>query len=391
MPRPVAPRFRWTVRLRLTALYGTLFLATGVLLLTVTYLLVAHTPPWAGVEPPAPPELVPSNSGVAEPQVPLDDDLGRQRASDLQQLLVASGIALAWMTFVSIGLGWLMAGRVLRPLHTMAVTVRSISARDLHQRLDACGPADEVKELADTFDGLLAHLEDAFEAQRRFVANASHELRTPLTFERSVLEIALADQEASVTDLRDACRRVLDSNRQQGELIEALLTLARSQRGIERRTELDLAVLAGTFLAATRPDAAGPRVEAELSPAPVSGDPALVERLLANVVDNAMRHNAEDGWVTVRTGVHAGRPTLRVRNSGPVIPPAQVASLLQPFQRLHATRLQGQDGWGVGLSIVAAIAAAHDARLDITPLPAGGLDMGIGFPQLPPEPGNGHP
>ena len=378
--------FRWTIRLRLTLLYGALFLATGVLLLTVTYLLVAHTPSWAEVTPPRAPELtLPSGAGpalqVPSPAVASQEQLARQRADDLRQLFVASGIALALMTFVSVGLGWLMAGRVLHPLRTMAVTAKSISANDLHQRLHQHGPADEIKELADTFDTLLDHLQAAFEAQRRFVANASHELRTPLTFERSLLEVALADPEATAANLRNACQRVLTSNQQQGKLIEALLTLARSQRGLDRRTQLDLAVLTDALLdRAQASTATGLRIEADLDPALITGDPPLVERLIANLVDNALRHNVTNGSVTVWTGIHAGRPTLRVRNTGPVILPTQVDTLFQPFQRLQATRADGQDGFGIGLSIVAAIATAHEAEVHAQPLPHGGFDVHISFP-----------
>jgi signal transduction histidine kinase len=381
-------RFGWTIRLRLTLLYGALFLAAGVLLLAVTYVLVAHTPGWAEVTPPRAPELTPPGGAGPAPQVPSpsvasQEQLARQRTEDLRQLLVASGIALALMTFVSVGLGWLMAGRVLRPLRTMAVTAKSISANDLHQRLHQRGPNDEIKELADTFDTLLDHLQDAFEAQRRFVANASHELRTPLTFERSLLEVALADPDATTADLRNACHRVLTSNQQQGKLIEALLTLARSQRGLDRRTDMDLAVLTDALLDGARANTAlGLRIDADLHPAPIAGDPPLIERLIGNLVDNAVRHNITDGSITVWTGIHAGRPTLRVRNTGPVILAAQVEPLFQPFQRLEATRTHGRDGFGIGLSIVAAIAAAHDAELHAQPSPHGGLDIRTSFPPL---------
>jgi signal transduction histidine kinase len=388
--RPRPRRLRWTIRLRLTLLYGALFLGASVLLLAVTYVLVAHTPSWAEVTPPRAPEpTLPDGAGsplqVPAPSVESQGQLARQRADDLRQLLVASGIAMALMTFVSVGLGWLMAGRVLRPLRTMAVTARSISANDLHQRLDRPGPADEIKELADTFDELLGHLQDAFEAQRRFVANASHELRTPLTFERSLLEVALADPEATAADLRRACERVLTSNHQQEKLIEALLTLARSQRGLDRRVDLDLAALTDALLDSPASPASGLRIEADLSYAPLTGDQPLVERLIANLVDNALRHNVPDGSVTVWTGVHAGRPMLRVRNTGPVILPAQVDALFEPFHRLHATRTNG-DGLGIGLSIVAAIATAHHADLHAEPLPQGGLDVRTSFPARPQEP-----
>ncbi|OKH98940.1 two-component sensor histidine kinase [Streptomyces sp. CB02923] len=386
------PRVRWTIRLRLTLLYGALFLLTGVLLLTVVYLLVAGRPPWAGVEPPSPPAatVTPSGLGAAldvpAPSVDLERQLQQQRSDYLEKLLTSSGIALALLTLLSVWLGWLMAGRALRPLRTMADTAKAISANDLHRRLGAPGPSDEIKDLADTFDALLDHLEGAFEAQRRFVANASHELRTPLTFERSLLEITLADPDASAAELRETCVRVLGSNARQEKLIEALLTLARSQRGLDRRVPVDLAGLAAEHLG--RPhDADGPpgvRIGSDLAPAAVLGDPPLVERLIINLVDNAVRHNVPDGRVRVWTGLHEGRPALSVRNTGPAVLPSQLELIFQPFQRLRATRLGGHDGQGIGLSIVAAIAAAHDADLHAEALPEGGLEIRVNFPPVAP-------
>lgn len=391
--RPASGPFakvRWTIRLRLTLLYGALFLVTGVLLLTVVYLLVAGRPPWAGVEPPAPPaaSVTPSGLGlgadVPAPTVDLEQQLQQQRSDYLEKLLTSSGIALVLLTFLSVWLGWLMAGRALRPLRTMADTAKEISANDLHRRLGAPGPSDEIKDLADTFDALLDHLEGAFEAQRRFVANASHELRTPLTFERSLLEITLADPDASAAELRETCVRVLGSNARQEKLIEALLTLARSQRGLDRRVPVDLAALAADHLDRPR-DTDGPagvRIGGELAPAAVLGDPPLVERLIINLVDNAVRHNVPDGQVRVRTGLRAGRPALSVRNTGPEVLPSQLELIFQPFQRLRATRLGGHDGQGIGLSIVAAIAAAHDADLHAEALPEGGLEIRVEFPPV---------
>ena len=363
-----------TLRLRLALLYGSLFLATGLLLLAITYALVAGTTPWTPVEPPDP--VLPS--GPAPPLPGIDLQLAEQRHAYLRLLLVASGVALALMTVLSVWLGWLMAGRALRPLRAMAETAREISASDLHRRLGAPGPSDEIKELADTFDALLDRLESAFEAQRRFVANASHELRTPLTFERALLEITLADPDASAADLRAACERVLAGNEEQEKLIEALLTLARSQRGLDRRVPLDLAVHAGECLELARPE--GLHLTSDLAPAPATGDPSLVARLIGNLVDNALRHNTPGGSVLVRTSLEDGLPTLRVRNTGPVIRPDQLDLIFQPFQRLGSTRLNGHEGQGIGLSIVTAIASAHHAALTATPLPEGGLDIRVSFP-----------
>jgi signal transduction histidine kinase len=307
----------------------------------------------------------------------------------VRKLLVASGVALAGMTVISVGLGWLMARRALRPLRAMALTARAISERSLHRRLAVQGPQDEIKGLADTFDGLLERLEDAFKAQRRFVANASHELRTPLTLSRSLLEIALADPDASAPDLRRTCQRVLASNQHLERLIEALLTLARSQRGLDVRVEVDLAAVAAESVDGLGAQAAVRqcRIESVLAPARTEGDGRLIERLIGNLVDNAVRYNVPGGRVTVRTGLEAGRPTLRVLNTGPEIAPDQIDALFEPFQRLDTTRVHHeQGGLGVGLSIVAAIVLAHGAEMHACPGPEGGLDIRIGFPPAPARP-----
>jgi signal transduction histidine kinase len=391
---------RRTIRLRLTALYGGIFLGSGAVLLSLVYLLVAHGVLGGGITLPKPPAN-PTAGGSAAPTVPttlirptgirFSDEIARERADFLHELLLASGVALALLILLSVWLGWLMTGRALRPLRTMALNAKAITATDLHLRLAAPGPADEIKELADTFDELLSHLEDAFEAQRRFVANASHELRTPLTFERSLLEVTLADPNASAQRLREVCGRLLDSNEQQEQLIEALLTLARSQRGLDHRTTVDLAEPAEEHLATLREsDApAGVRIEADLAPATTVGDPALVARLITNLIDNALRHNVPDGWVRVTTGTVAGRPTVRVLNSGPQIPADRIDQIFQPFQRLHTTRTNGRAGQGIGLSIVAAIASAHNAQLRAVPRGSGaagdgGLDVTVAFPAPPP-------
>ncbi|MFD0686126.1 sensor histidine kinase [Actinomadura fibrosa] len=387
---------RWTIRLRLTLLCGALFAAAGAALLAVTYLLATRALPWAGIEPPRPPDLGLPGPPPGVPDVPDP----ASRADDLRQFLLASVLGLVLMTVVAVGLGWLLAGRALRPLRAMAATARDISARSLHRRLAVRGPADEVKDLADTVDGLLDRLEASFEAQKAFVAHASHELRTPLTFERSLLEVTLADEDAAAATLRTACLRVLDSNRRQERLIAALLTLARGQRGLDHREDLDLAVIAATVLdrpaapdhpaAPGRAAGEGPVVEAELDPAPTVGDARLVERLVANLADNAVRYNVPDGRVVIRTGVHGGRPTLCVGNTGPVVAPEDAAALVRPFTRLERGRTGdggGGDGLGLGLSIVAAIAGAHGADLDVCARPGGGLDVRVAFPPPPDPPG----
>jgi signal transduction histidine kinase len=301
-----------------------------------------------------------------------------QQAETLRRLLVNSLVALAVMALVAILLGWVMAGRALRPVAEMTATVRRITADRLDRldrRLAVPGPDDELKKLADTFDELLDRLQAAFTAQRRFVANASHELRTPLTLQQTLAEVALADPRADAGSLRAVLRRVLAAGRQQEHLIEALLTLARSQQGLHHRQRVDLATVTGDTLV-QRADS-GLRIESVLHPATTSGDLALIERLVANLLDNAVRHNVSDGWISVATGTHSGRPTLWVSNSGPVIPPAQVHALLEPFQRLGNARRSTGDGLGLGLSIVAAIVDAHRGVLDVRALPHGGLDVTV--------------
>ncbi|MEV0970034.1 sensor histidine kinase [Microtetraspora glauca] len=366
---------RRTVRLRLTLLYSGLFLMAGVLLVVLIYVLVEHSPF------PGPPTAPTPPGGMRLP-VPVPQ-VEEQQAENLRRLLVNSLIALAVMAFASMLLGWLMAGRVLRPLGEMTATVRRITADRLDRRLAASGPDDELKELADTFDELLNRLEAAFTAQRRFVANASHELRTPLTLQQAMVEVALADVEADAESLRVVMERLLAAGKHQERLIEALLTLARGQQGLDHRQPFDLAVI--TRQAIGRQGDPGVRVQSPLHPAPASGDPALIERLVANLLDNAVRHNVPDGWITVATAVQAGRPTLRISNSGPVIPPDRVDTLLQPFQRMETGRRATGDGLGLGLSIVTAIVDAHRGVLEARPLPEGGLEVTVVLerPEIP--------
>lgn len=386
VPRPRSPfrLVRWTARLRLTLLYGGLFLVSGAALLTITYFLVA-----SGSEPrfflvgSGPDGGLPADG--EEMRRAMTSHADRQREATLHQLLVQSGVALALMSAVSVALGWLTAGRVLRPVRTMTEKARRISERNLHERLAVTGPADELKDLGDTFDSLLARLDSAFDAQKRFVANASHELRTPLTLQRALIEVALSNPAADARSLRTVCERVLAAGEHQERLIEALLTLARGQRGLERRRPTDLAPVVAEALRAANPEeTAGVRIERSLAPAWTSGDPRLVERLVTNLVDNALRHNVDPatggaGWVRVSTGTEGGRPVVRVVNSGPAVPPDSVGTLFQPFRR-HEPRAGGPDGLGLGLSIVAAVATAHGAEVTAVPGPEGGLDIAVAFP-----------
>ncbi|MCW2965664.1 MAG: hypothetical protein JWO17_2916 [Actinomycetia bacterium] len=386
-----------SVRLRLTLLYGTLFLVSGAALLAINYILVSHqytskfffstaTGDPGGViiggssSVPAPVGL-PPGVGLSKSQV----IAGARNTSTaaLRQLLLQSAIALAIMAVASIWLGWLIAGRALRPLRTITNAARDISASNLHRRLALDGPDDEVRQLANTFDDLLGRLEMSFEAQRQFVANASHELRTPLTLERTLVEVALADPEATIDTLRATCERVLGVGEQQERLIEALLTLSRSQRGLDSHEPFDLAEVATEILETRGPDAAsrGLYVDTALNPAAVSGDQRLGERLVANLVDNAARHNVPGGRIDVATTTtKAGRAVLTVLNTGPVISPDELDRLYQPFQRASADRNGDEDGLGLGLSIVQAISAAHGATIATRARPNGGLEIAVTFP-----------
>jgi signal transduction histidine kinase len=385
-----------SIRWRLTLVYSALFVLAGAALLGFTYLLASQSKPSTTVGSFEGPGL-PGADGLASPDPPtLTTYAEALRADQLHQLLVEAGIALAVMTFVSVALGWLMAGRVLAPLRTMTGAARRISADNLRQRLAMPGPDDELKAMADTFDDVLDRLEGAFEAQKQFVANASHELRTPLTLQQAIVDVALADPGASVESLRAACLRVRAAGQEQERLIDALLTLARSQGGLRRREFADLAeIVRGRLPESEEEDGdeggtgAGPRVQADLNSAPVLGDPQLIERLVVNLTDNAVRHNhagAEESWVRLWTGLEAGRAVLRIANTGPVIRRDQVAGLFQPFRRLGTARVRGRDGLGLGLSIVTAVATAHGGTVEAWPRPEGGLTVRVTLPGCPPTP-----
>jgi signal transduction histidine kinase len=290
-------------------------------------------------------------------------------------------MVLAVTALASAVLGWLASGRVLRPLREMTSTARTISAGNLSRRLALAGPDDEFKQLGDTLDELLARLEAAFEAQRRFVANASHELRTPLTFERTLLEVTLADPDASAAKLRATCEELLAAGREQERLLEALLTLASSERGLESREIVDLGTLCGRVAAGLRRqfDARSIHLTTALASAPTRGDPALIERLATNLLDNAARHNHAGGWAQISTATDAGRSTLTVMNGGAVVRPEEVDRLFEPFERLSDDRTGDHGRHGLGLSIVRAIAVAHDAHVAADARVGGGLVVTVIF------------
>jgi signal transduction histidine kinase len=385
------------VRLRLTLLYGVLFLLSGAVLLTVTYLLVAHGGPNVAMSTrstsPAGEQSVsvflgktlPTNVRLPEAErritEAIQEQAVRQQAEIMHQLLVQSCVALAIMSVIATALGWLVAGRVLRPLQTMTNSIQHISARNVHERLAVAGPRDELKNLADTIDGLLGRLDAALDSHKRFVANAAHELRTPLTLEHALLEEAVIDPDATADSFRAQFEQLMVVSEQQARLLESLLVLATSERGLDGLESVDLSGLTGDVLRAAEPEARRQdlAVAEEVRPARVTGAPALVECLVANLVDNAMSYNVPDGRVEVATGTEGARSFLSVTNTGPPVPPEMVGRLLSPFQRLDRTA--DEDGHhGLGLSIVQSIAAAHSADLIVRAQPGGGLAIRVLFP-----------
>jgi signal transduction histidine kinase len=375
-----ARRPRRTLRLRLTAWYGGLFLVSGAALLALTYGLVVQA-------------FTGNSAGNALCQAPgvRCHIIGAQQAraiavhehaTVLGELVSRSALAFALVAVISVGLGWLIAGRALRPLHTMTTTVRQISAASLSDRLALGAPRDELTELADTFDGLLARLEAAFTAQRQFIANAAHELHTPLARQRVIGQVALADPDADIESLRAAHERVLASGVQQQQLIDALLTLARGQAGLDSREPFDLADVVRKALADHQAELQSRHLtlRTTLGPAPTAGSPRLAARLTANLIDNALRHNRPGGQVEIGTATRDCRALLTVANTGPPVPAAAIGQIFQPFARLGTDRAGPQNGLGLGLPIVQAIAEAHDATIEARPRPGGGLFIEVSFP-----------
>jgi signal transduction histidine kinase len=392
---------RRTARLRLTALYGGVFLVCGAAVLALTYLLDGYAAHLSSDITKLPlgvfvggafgaaaqrDSVIPAGGSKEQAHAAAIRAALAQVAFDRDHLLITSGIALAAVAVIAVAVGWIIAGRVLRPLSTITAAARRISASSLHERLALPGPDDELKELADTLDGLFARLEASFDAQRRFAANASHELRTPLTRERALLEVTRADPDASAATWQDVSRDLLAFNAEQERLIEALLTLASSEADPGEHEPADLAAITSAALAAARPAISdrGLNVHADVQPAVLNGDPLLIQQLVTNLIDNATRHNKPGGDIRVATGIgHAGA-ILSVANAGPVVPAAAIERLFQPFQRLGPRPARRDGGHGLGLSIVRAIAAAHDAAITARPRPGGGLTIDIAF--APPRP-----
>lgn len=359
---------RRTLRFRLALLYSGVFFVSGVVLLAIVVASFSASRTSA----PVPGQPIVSDATVTQ-----------QHGADLRVLLISSSIGLAIMVVAAFIVGWIMAGRALRPLLTMTTTAQAISASSLHSRIGLDSPYAEFKELGATLDDLFGRLEASFTSQRNFVANASHELRTPLTAERALLQVTLADPDASIATLRSACEELLTLSATQEELIESLLTLASGENGVEQWESVDLGAITADAIADRRDEALRRdiRLQAAIAETRTSGDPRLVESLVANLIDNAIRHNVDGGTVDVATAASDDGAWVEVRNTGTVIPPGEVDRLFMPFQRLSAGRLGQREGHGLGLAIVKAIATAHGATLTAHAPESGGLETRVLFPR----------
>jgi signal transduction histidine kinase len=402
-------RVRLSVRTRLTALYGGAFLVAGAVLLGVEYVLVQQTLPDSdtfavaavramplgeAADPTQQPSAVAARPGIAVPDGEpsggmmitevartLETSLDDYRSSALSTLLTQSAVALLVTAGLAVLLGWLLASRVLRPLHEITATARKLGAEDLDRRIGMSGPHDELRELADTFDGMLDRLAASFDSQRRFVANASHELRTPLAVQRTLVEVAMADPKAR-PELRRLGEHLLHTNERSERMIEGLLVLARSDRGLTstgdvRLDEVVERVVRATAARVARQDVT---VRSRTRERTVRGDAELLERLVVNLLHNAVDHNAPGGWVEVEIG---DDPALVVRNSGPAVPADVVDSLFEPFRRHGGERTGDSRNAGLGLSIVDSVVRAHGGAVRAEPRDDGGLVVSVSLGDAP--------
>jgi signal transduction histidine kinase len=389
---PVRPWMRPTIRIRLTLLYGGMFLIAGILLLSIIYLLTAQALSVRDVLPfkivrgevdPTTDWCLLPRSGTGEQfDRAVAACLQRQREMVLDDMLRRSLFALLGLSIIAFAFGYAVAGRVLSPLGKITRTARQVAGSDLTRRIELDGPDDELKELADTFDEMLDRLERAFTAQRRFVANASHELRTPLAINRTLLEVHLSDPGAPV-ELQQLGRTLLATNERSEQLVEGLLLLARSDNQIVERKPVDMAEVATRAVDQVRAEAEeqGVELRGECAPAVVQGNGVLLERIALNLMQNAVRYNLpEGGWVHVTTDIQHGEAVLVVSNTGPVVPAYEIDNLFEPFRRLRQERTGSDKGVGLGLSIARSVARAHGGRIIAEPREGGGLDMRVTLP-----------
>ncbi|MFE7898679.1 sensor histidine kinase [Streptomyces sp. NPDC057424] len=397
-PRRPVPPFPWlrpTIRIRLTLLYGGMFLIAGILLLSIIYLLAAQAlntgnePLFKIVDGTAIkvasdncPAVNSASPTLAEFNEAISKCIDDQRNVALDNLLSRSLLALLGLAVIAFAFGYAMAGRVLSPLGRITRTARAVAGSDLSRRIELDGPDDELKELADTFDDMLERLQRAFTAQQRFVGNASHELRTPLAINRTLLEVHLSDPNAPV-ELQQLGKTLLATNERSEQLVEGLLLLARSDNQIVERGPVDLAEVASQAIDQVHGEAEskGVLIRGEQKPAVIQGNGVLLERIALNLVQNAVRYNvAEGGWVEVTTEVQHGQAVLVVSNTGPVVPAYEIDNLFEPFRRLRTERTGSDKGVGLGLSIVRSVARAHGGHIYAQPREGGGLVMRVMLP-----------
>ncbi|MFI2613061.1 sensor histidine kinase [Kitasatospora sp. NPDC018619] len=383
--------FRPTIRMRLTLLYGGMFLMAGVVLLLLMYVFfqdaVSYLAPrnlgFDGnlVRVTAPDGTTRTMNSTEFNQWQAADYLARSNSA-LNTLLRKSLTMLVCLAVIAFAAGYAMAGRVLRPLGRITRTARDVASSDLHRRIELDGPDDELKELADTFDGMLDRLDRSFDSQRRFVANASHELRTPLAINRTLLEVQLSDPAAS-PDLQQLGKTLLATNERSEQLVEGLLLLARSENELTDRRPVELSEVATRALEQTRAEADKREVElrSKLDPAMAAGNGVLLERLALNLLQNAVRYNSPGGWVELATTAVPGGGELVVSNTGPVVPRYELEHIFEPFRRIKgADRTRSDKGVGLGLSIVRSVVRAHGGTVEATPRAGGGLTMRVRIP-----------
>ncbi|MEU2420700.1 HAMP domain-containing sensor histidine kinase [Streptomyces sp. NPDC007851] len=394
-PQPVFPWLRPTIRIRLTLLYGGMFLIAGILLLSIIYLLAAQairtgnqplfkivSSEKLSVTSDNCPAVVGTSLQLPDFNSAIAQCMDHQRQAALDNLLSRSLLALLGLAVIAFAFGYAMAGRVLSPLGRITRTARAVAGSDLSRRIELDGPDDELKELADTFDDMLERLQRAFTAQQRFVGNASHELRTPLAINRTLLEVHLSDPGAPV-ELQQLGKTLLATNERSEQLVEGLLLLARSDNQIVERKPVDLAEVASQAVdqVHAEAEAKGVEIRGQRRPAVVQGNGVLLERIALNLLQNAVRYNvAEDGWVEVTTGVQHGQAVLSVSNTGPVVPAYEIDNLFEPFRRLRTERTGSDKGVGLGLSIVRSVARAHGGHITAQPREGGGLVMRVTLP-----------
>ncbi|MEU1130313.1 HAMP domain-containing sensor histidine kinase [Streptomyces sp. NPDC005900] len=397
-PRKVEAPFPWlrpTIRIRLTLLYGGMFLIAGIVLLSIIYLLAAQAlnvgsdlpfrvtgSSSVSSESCANFRLLPAHPTETQLNSALNECVNQMRRNALDNLLSRSLLALLGLAVIAFAFGYAMAGRVLSPLGRITRTARRVAGTDLTRRIELDGPDDELKELSDTFDEMLDRLERAFTAQQRFVGNASHELRTPLAINRTLLEVHLSDPQAP-PELHQLGKTLLATNERSEQLVEGLLLLARSDNQIVERKPVDLAEVADHAVDQVRSEAEakGVEIRGQRAEAVVQGNGVLLERIALNLVQNAVRYNvADEGWVEVVTEAQHGQAVLVVSNTGPVVPAYEIDNLFEPFRRLRTERTGSDKGVGLGLSIARSVARAHGGRIIAEPREGGGLVMRVTLP-----------